>query len=223
MTDERPLRRRRTWRIGPGAVDARQDRPCSTRPEAAAPCSRRQEHLWRAADRAEARHARRTRPHAQRTPTDPRLEMRPERAGSSPDCLTRGSSPRYASSLRLVRNRSALPTAAMNEAAQIRLTPGTLISRRISDQQSACCAISLSTAGGRAKRPGSKPSSKRPTRLRSPKKALMPESHDRPISTIAPARCVYRRGYRTCWIATLRTKKDEADRFHVARVRRRPR
>jgi hypothetical protein len=48
--------------------------------------------------------------------------------------------------LRLVRNRRGSPTAAMNVAAQIRFTPGTLISRRISDHSSACWAISRSTA-----------------------------------------------------------------------------
>ena len=78
---------------------------------------------------------------------DPRFEIRPLRAGPSPDCLTRGSSPRYATSLRLVRNRLGFPTAAMNEAAQIRFTPGTVISRRISGQDSACWAISFSSRG----------------------------------------------------------------------------
>jgi hypothetical protein len=34
----------------------------------------------------------------------------------------------------------------MNDAAQIRFTPGTVISRRISGQDSACLAISRSTA-----------------------------------------------------------------------------
>src|SRR5437764_1952595 len=40
----------------------------------------------------------------------------------------------------------------MNEAAQIRFTPGTVISRRISGQDSACCAISFSTAAISASR-----------------------------------------------------------------------
>jgi hypothetical protein len=39
--------------------------------------------------------------------------------------------------LRLVRNRFGLPTAAMNDAAPIRFTPGTVINRRISGQLSA--------------------------------------------------------------------------------------
>ena len=48
--------------------------------------------------------------------------------------------------MRLVRNRFASPIAAMNVAAQIRFTPGTVINRRISGQASACWAISRSTS-----------------------------------------------------------------------------
>jgi hypothetical protein len=40
----------------------------------------------------------------------------------------------------------------MNDAAQIRFTPGTVISRRISGQDSACWAISFSTAAISASR-----------------------------------------------------------------------
>src|ERR1019366_7895912 len=49
---------------------------------------------------------------------EPRLEIRPERAGVSPDWRTFGSSPRYAPSLRLVKTRSGRPIAAINVAAQ---------------------------------------------------------------------------------------------------------
>jgi hypothetical protein len=45
-------------------------------------------------------------PSAHRAFADPRLEIRPDRAGASPDWRTFGSSPRYATSLRLVINHS---------------------------------------------------------------------------------------------------------------------
>jgi hypothetical protein len=77
-------------------------------------------------------------PSAQRADADPRFEIRPLRAGASPDWRTFGSKPKYATSLRLVMNRHGSPTAAMNDAAQIRFTPGTVISRRISGHDRAC-------------------------------------------------------------------------------------
>lgn len=40
-------------------------------------------------------------------------------------------------------NRLARPIAAMNGAARIRFTPGTLVSRRISGHESACWAIDI--------------------------------------------------------------------------------
>ena len=43
-------------------------------------------------------------------------------------------------------NRRWSPTAAINDAAQIRFTPGTVINRRISGQASACWAISPTMA-----------------------------------------------------------------------------
>jgi hypothetical protein len=43
-------------------------------------------------------------------------------------------------------NRFTSPIAAMNVAAQIKFTPGTVINRRISGQRSACCAITRSTS-----------------------------------------------------------------------------
>ena len=69
----------------------------------------------------------------------------------------------------------------MNDAAQIKFTPGTVINRRTSGQESACCAISFSTAAISASRnsiwriPASMDS-------RSSNGNSRPESHWRPLT-----------------------------------------
>jgi len=141
---------------------------------------------------------------AHRADADPRLEIRPERAGASPDWRTFGSRPRYATSLRLVMNRDGSPIAPRKLAAQIRFTPDTVINRRISGQPSASRAISRSTAETSASRNAI---CRRPASIdsRSSNGSSRSASHRRPLTpnrSANPGLACSRR-WSTAWISFL--------------------